>query len=191
MRLLLAAGVLTALVGCGSPMQLSAGGERGLPPTATTDSSATTRSPRPGAQSASFVAAVAALRDDAQRLFGDTFAGVYWQSGRVKLTFIRDAEALRDRLMRNFPRPELVDAVTVKFSSGQLQAVANRISADVGDLARQGVKLSTWGVNPPTNRVEVGIEQPTPAIIESLQERYGAEFLDIIDRPRGQTVAAG
>lgn len=91
--------------------------------------------------------------------------------------------------MRNFPRPDLVDAVTVKFSFAELQTVADRISADADELARQGAKLSTWGVNPTTNRVRVGIDQPTPAVIENLQRRYGAEILDIVDQPRPRSIA--
>jgi hypothetical protein len=193
MRLLLAAGVLTALVGCGSATQLSAGGERAVPTSATTGiSSTTTRSPAgAGAQTAPLIAAVAALRDDAQRLFAEVFGGVYWQGDRVKLAFTRDAETLRGRLVENFSRPDLVDAVTVRFSIAQLQAVADRITADSAELARQGVTLSTWGVSPTTNRVRVGVDHPTPAIVENLQRRYGTEILDIIDQPRPRAVVGG
>lgn len=193
MRSLVAAGLLTVLVGCGSSSQLSAGGEQGVPPSPSSTSTSSTmeRAAGSGVQTAELTAAVTALRDEAQRQFPDVFGGVYWEGDRVKLTFTRDAEALRGRLVRNFPRPELVDAVTVKFSFTQLQAVADRISADADELLRQGAKLSTWGVNPTINRVRVRIEQPTPAVVEDLQRRYGAELLDIVDQPRARAVTGG
>jgi len=192
MRLLVAAGVLTVLVGCGSSTPLSAGGQQvvSTAPSITSTSSTTMQTPAgSGIQTAELNAAVAALRDDAQREFPDVFGGVYWQGDRIKLAFTRDAEAHRGQLVRNFPRPELVDAVTVQFSLAALQAVADRITADSADLVRQGANLSTWGVDPTTNRVQVGIEHPTSGVIENLQRRYGAEILDIVDQPLPRTVS--
>jgi hypothetical protein len=129
---------------------------------------------------ASLAPRVQGLRDDAQRQFPDVFGGVYWQDNRIKLAFTRDAEAHRGQLVRNFPHPELVDAVTVKFPVAQLQAVADHITADSADLVRQGANLSSWGTDPTTNRVRVGVDHPTPAIVDNLENRYGSEILDIV-----------
>jgi hypothetical protein len=126
-------------------------------------------------QSADLTAAVHSLRDEAHLQFPEVFGGAYWQDDRVKLAFTRDAEAHRDRLMRNFPRPDLVDAVVVDFSFTHLQAVADRVTADSAQLLPQGVDLSTWGVNPAINRVHIGIHHPTPA--------HFPRWLDLPTRP--------
>ena len=192
MRLLVAAGVLTGLLGCGSA-QLTTGARPAVPTSPSPASTSSATLPLvPGAaiQTAEFTAAVTALRDDAQRQFPNLFGGVYWEADRVKLAFTRDAQALRVRVARNFPRPDLVDAVTVKFSFAELQGVADRITADADELARRGATLSTWGVNPTTNRVEIGIEQAAPDVIEEIHRRYGADILDIVDQPRPRTVPA-
>jgi Alpha-lytic protease prodomain len=193
MRLMVAVGVLTILIGCGSSTNLSAGGGQhamSTSPNSNATSFATTQTPGSSAgQPAELTTAVEALRDQAQRQFPDTFGGVYWQGDRVKLAFTRDAEAHRDQVVRDFPRPELVDAVTVKFSLAELQAVADRITAESEELVRQGANLSTWGVDPTANRVRVGIEQPTPAVIENLQRRYGSEILDIVNQPLPRAVS--
>lgn len=190
MRLVVATAVLTVLVACGSSTQLGAGGQQAVPNSPiTSGTSATTTPAGPGVQTAELTNAVAALRDEAQRQFADVFGGVYWQGDRVKLAFTRDAEALRGQLVRTFPRPALVDAVTVRFPFAKLRAVADRITAESAELVRQGANLSTWGVNPTTNRVRVGIDHPTPAVIENLQRRYGSEMLDIVDQPLPRSIA--
>jgi hypothetical protein len=109
----------------------------------------------------------------------------------VKLAFTRDAEALTAALMRDFPRRDLVDPVPVTFSLAQLQSVADRISADSRDLEARGIKLTTWSPDVKGNRVEVGIEDLTPADAELLKARYGAVMLTVVEQRRPRTTDFG
>jgi hypothetical protein len=128
--------------------------------------------------------AVRALQDEAQRQFPDRFGGLYLAGGRVKLAFARDAEALTAGLVRNFPRPDLVDPVPVTYSLAQLQSVADRISTNSSDLEGKGVNLTTWAPDLAANRVEVGVEDLTPAQEELLNARYGAGMLVVVEQRR-------
>lgn len=188
MRHLVALVMLAALlsVGCGEPVQQA-------PMSTATSVGPTTTSAHRGPMGCcdadaererQFSAAVRALEDEAQRQFPDRFGGLYRTGGRVKLAFIRDAEELTAALLRHFPRPDLVDALSVTFSLAQLQSAAERISADSRDLEARGIKLATWFPDLKGNRVHVGVEDLTPADAELIKARYGAAMLVVVEQSR-------
>lgn len=61
---------------------------------------------------------------------------------------------------------------SVRYSQRELKAVTMTIEADRAELAKQGIELSTWGINA-HDRVEVSLVHYTPAYRAVLRARYG------------------
>ncbi|HEU5269703.1 MAG TPA: hypothetical protein VFU36_07250 [Jatrophihabitans sp.] len=61
---------------------------------------------------------------------------------------------------------------SVRYSQRELKAVTMTLEADRAELAKQGIELSTWGINA-HDRVEVSLAHYKPAYRAVLLARYG------------------
>ena len=64
------------------------------------------------------------------------------------------------------------------------------VRADLAMWRSQGIDVSTWGINPDTGRLEIGVRTPTAAAAEPLRQRYGPDkhvyFADVGPAGRAQ-----
>ncbi|MGH2530499.1 MAG: hypothetical protein ACRDH0_14360 [Actinomycetota bacterium] len=193
MRKVVFVAMLTATAACGSPETIAASPQEGAGPVANVTPAVDGEGPTDQMATQSQLQselgdAVQHLRDDAQRRFPSVFGGLHWQDKRLKLGFTRDADALRSEVVAGFPRPDLVDSVTVLFSVAELQAIVDRITADSAELIGQGINLASWGVDDAMNRVHVAVDGLSASGLESLHSRYGAKALSVVDRPLTRTL---
>ncbi|MBV9822208.1 MAG: hypothetical protein JO144_08190 [Actinobacteria bacterium] len=61
----------------------------------------------------------------------------------------------------------------VRYTERDLQAVGDRLVADRNTLAGQGIELSMWGIDLPTDTVRIGLLRYTDAYRDVLLARYG------------------
>ena len=61
---------------------------------------------------------------------------------------------------------------SVRYSQEDLKATMRMIEADAADLSKQGIQLSSVGINA-HDRVEIGLAHYTPAYRTILRHRYG------------------
>ncbi len=137
---------------------------------------------------------IGALRDDARRLWPDTFAGMWTDhaaGGAVTIAFTDDAEAKVAQLRQGFPRPLLLKAVTKPHPVADLDAVLDAL-ADLREAVRAGRAalpgLTTprfdLTVDEPGNRVVVRLERPTETLRAALRARYGDAVTLVAGEPR-------
>jgi hypothetical protein len=53
------------------------------------------------------------------------------------------------------------------------EALKARLRADLPMWRERGIGVSTWGVDPETGTLQIGVRTPTSEAIEPLQQRYG------------------
>lgn len=94
--------------------------------------------------------------------------------GLVYVGFAGNAGAHLANLRSLFPYPDLLRTFTAGYTETQLYGTADAVSADKGWLASQGIDVLSISPSMKTNRVEVGVAQPTPASAAVLQSRYGS-----------------
>jgi streptogrisin C len=137
-------------------------------------------SPEEASQARGVTEAVHELDEQARRTYPETYAGLWRnlsQGGRVQVAFTSDAEQNVQRLRRNFPRPELLDAVQVDFSLIELERLAERIVDAWSAWERRGIHLTRIAVSPERNRVEVGVEPSSATHASAIEEDYGPAVL--------------
>jgi hypothetical protein len=61
----------------------------------------------------------------------------------------------------------------VRYPEKELNALKDRLTADRNELETQGIKLTTWGIDIPSNTVQVGLYTYTPGYRAALLARYG------------------
>jgi hypothetical protein len=115
----------------------------------------------------------------ARGVWPDTFAGEWVRPGRMFLAFTEGAEEKVRELSECFPDDNLVP-VTVERSAGELQGLADRISADLeliasGRLSVPGIPVGRYdlAVFPRRNSVLVWLEELDPDVMAAFERRYG------------------
>jgi hypothetical protein len=68
---------------------------------------------------------------------------------------------------------------SVRHTRRELQALVDRISADVNYWQQQGIEPSTWGAYPDSNLVEITLAHYTKAYRDALVARYGREWVTV------------
>ncbi len=105
----------------------------------------------------------------------DVFAGLFVADGRVWVGFTADAAAHLAAARERLARPEMLVAFEARYSERELRALQARISADIDELARLGVDVSSISADVRRNRVEVGVRTVGGRGPRLLRGRYGAE----------------
>lgn len=62
---------------------------------------------------------------------------------------------------------------SVRYSDKELEALKDQIFADMDGWQKQGIELTTWGIDISSNTVEVGLYHYTTAYRAALIARYG------------------
>jgi len=62
---------------------------------------------------------------------------------------------------------------SVRYSEKELKAVMARIEADLDDLSKQGIHPSSWGIDLPSDTVQISLNHYTPHYRTILRARYG------------------
>jgi len=104
----------------------------------------------------------------------DHFAGAYMDDERrLRVGFTADAAAHLDRLHRLLQEPlQLFDFVP-RHTLSELQALQQRITADIDALAGEGVRITATLLLEQTNQVEIDIYPLTEPSAARLYRRYG------------------
>jgi hypothetical protein len=60
-----------------------------------------------------------------------------------------------------------------RYTERELKALQDQITADRNEWLTQGIELTTWGVDVPSNTVQIGLATYTPGYRIALHARYG------------------
>jgi YD repeat-containing protein len=108
----------------------------------------------------------------------ETYAGVYLdqlQGGAVYVGFTQDVASHMQALRNLFPYPDALHSFTADQTLVQLEALSDRVEADIPDLEASGVPVESISTDLPQNRVEVAVPDPDPAMQAELDSRYGSD----------------
>lgn len=92
--------------------------------------------------------------------------------GHTYVGFTSDAPQHLADLRRSISHPSIVRAYCSAYSNRQLQAVQNRIMADIPTWRSKGITIRGAGSGP-VGLVVVMVDKPTQATLSRLRDRYG------------------
>ncbi len=111
-------------------------------------------------------------------------ASLWLEGGSPVLSVLRPDPAVL-LLARCLERDRIVGTVryvTAGIPPATLDALTDRISADLPALARDGIEVTIVSSDPTTETVEIGVRALTPAIRATLVARYGT-VVRVIESP--------
>jgi len=110
------------------------------------------------------------IEDAAVEAFGEDYAGLgtAGDGGPMVFTAGTIPEALPDAL-------EGVPVGQVRYNLSELEAFKARLDAVAQDVIAQGVRLVSWGVDPGTNSISVGVASDLNAAARVLTDRVGPD----------------
>jgi hypothetical protein len=100
---------------------------------------------------------------------------------------IRAAVARDDTQYQGKPIP--IRYRSVRNSQQQLQAVADRLEADLGSWSQQGIELTSWGIDIDSNTVQVSLAHYTKAYRDALLAHYGRDMVSVVPHDVGPAAA--
>lgn len=130
---------------------------------------------------------IGAMNADAQRLWGDTFGGMWIDhanGGRINVAFTAEAAQRVGELKRQFPRPEKLHPVLMPRSMAELEGELNRMVADreearAGRLSFPGVDGERYDlkIDVARNAVVVVVDNADPRTQGAFASRYGQHVI--------------
>ena len=112
------------------------------------------------------------------------YAGMYFDhqdDGRAVFRFTKDRSQHRTRLGDLLPSGQKYVVRDAAVSLRTLEDLADRIFDDADQLGRDGVKISSVGVDPVTNKVTVGLDASDPDAIGRLKAAYGDRVRTLVE----------
>jgi hypothetical protein len=144
-------------------------------------------SPRPAANGIDFSrdgAANFAAAQLGQRLLADLpslpgYAGLRIVSYGIEVDVVgKPATAMKAVVGRDSQqyqgKPIPVGYRSVRYTERELNSVMAMLTADQAELTGQGIQLTEWGIDVPSNTVQIGLYHYTPAYRDVLLARYGS-----------------
>jgi len=122
------------------------------------------------------------------------FGGIYVDQadgGAVVVEVVGDPASAATRLQADIPAGATLKVKRVGRSYGQLQALQERIAADMNGLREEGIAVQTVGIDPKANLVLVGLQPYTSGAAAELARRYGAAIEVTAEDPFTLTTCTG
>lgn len=136
--------------------------------------------------------AVHALAEKAKSRYPNEFAGAWRDNvagGRVMLAFTNNASDAARELANSFPQRELVSGRMVQNSLSVLEHLASEIAGDWEEWRGRGIEINSTGVDIPSNTVGVGVSHLDIQMVSLLEDRYGADLINIFEAIAPQPMA--
>lgn len=128
--------------------------------------------------------AAAAVQEDAEQRFADTFAGVTLDhSNRTMIVYRRPDPALEARV-RSLAGDVRVTFRDARYSLAQLRAVVDRVAADTDYWRQNGVEVTSVAPRPDGSGVEVGVASGGERERQMLAGRYPETIIFLQERVR-------
>lgn len=118
--------------------------------------------------------------------YPDTFAGLWVNEdtvGEVTVAFSGSLEATVPEVQQLFYNPSLLQFRQATVALRDLEGLRDRIQADI-DALPELAGVTSWYVNEPANKVNIGVEALTPSIVLTLQQLYGDDRIETAQRSR-------
>jgi hypothetical protein len=105
------------------------------------------------------------------------YGGIYIACGdTIVIGVTRDAEEITQLISPDIPPGAKVEVNVVEFSWNDLSRVKDAVDASLQAMLDEGLPVNANGIDPVSNRVEVGIKPYTDQAAESLRARFGPEI---------------